>query len=75
MPPIQPTLFPEPCRTLTLEEVAELLGGAIRAGAAGGLSRHADTFLATICANLLATRLEQAGVAVVKRPMPDLRRG
>ncbi len=71
MPSDQLVLFPLPARALTFDEVTAILECAIRAGGAGALSRHADVFLATICAEVLASRLELAGVVFVQnRPDP-----
>jgi hypothetical protein len=45
------------------DELAALLREAI-AGGATGLARHADTFLATVCAEFLVARMRQAGLIV-----------
>ena len=58
-------------RALTIDEVTGILERAIRAGMAGGLSRQADVLLATVCAEVLANRLEMAGVIVMQHRFPS----
>jgi hypothetical protein len=58
-------LFRTPQREISDMELATLLRDAIAAGASG-LPRHADTFLAGLCADHLVNRMREAGLVVVK---------
>ena len=51
-------------RPVPLEELQETLGAAIRAGADGRLSRGAELFMSTVCAEVLADRIALAGLVV-----------
>jgi hypothetical protein len=53
-----------PHEELSDEEVAEVLRGSI--ANAGRLSRHADVFLAGICAEHLVDGLRAAGLIVIR---------
>ncbi len=59
-------LFPIAVQPLTDPEIVEALNAAIRAGAAGNLSREGDLFLASIAAEVVADRLALAGVIMVR---------
>lgn len=63
-------LFPDAPRTPSLRpacprELQEAIASAIRAGAAGSLTRAGDTFLAGLCAEVIADRLVQSGFVVL----------
>ena len=57
--------------TLSFAEVTAALEAGIRAGGAGSLSRTGDLLLATLCARVLAERLNTAGLAVIRVSAPD----
>ena len=59
-------LFQPPQQELTDEEIAAVLQQAL--AAAGRLPRHADVFLAGICAEHLVDELRAAGL-IVARPV------
>jgi hypothetical protein len=55
---------PDPSlRELSDEELSEVLHEAISRGGTG-LSRHADTFVATLCADYLVARMREARLTV-----------
>ncbi len=64
--PALPLFAAAPLRALSLLEVTAALEAGIRAGGAGSLSRTGDLLLATLCARVLAERLDTAGLAVVR---------
>jgi hypothetical protein len=67
----QPALFHDPCLTLTDDEIAAVIRGAIARG--GRLSRAADLYLASQCAEHLVDELRTAGLDVVRRRARSLR--
>lgn len=64
-------LFPPLYRPLGDGDALDVLASAIRAGAAGGLSRNADLFLASVSAEIIADRLALAGVVLMRRHAKD----
>lgn len=64
-------LFPPLYRPLGDGDALAVLASAIRAGAAGGLSRNADVFLASVSAEVIADRLALAGVVLMRRHAKD----
>jgi hypothetical protein len=64
----QRSLFPDPRPTLNDDELVAVLREAIARG--GRLSRFADLYLNTVCAEHLADQLHIAGLAVV-RAVPE----
>jgi hypothetical protein len=75
--PYVPVLFSPSCRSihrfleLSDGELSEVLHEAISRGGTG-LSRLADTFVATLCADYLVTRMREARLVVYKAgPAPD----
>jgi hypothetical protein len=60
----QGSLFPDPRPTLTDEEVVAVFRGAI--SRSSRLSRLADLFLCTVCADHLVDELHLAGLEVVR---------
>jgi hypothetical protein len=61
---IQIMLFLQPHQELADDEIAEVLRQSI--AGAGRLPRHADVFLAGICAEHLVDSLRAAGLLVVR---------
>lgn len=55
-----------PLRPVPHEEVVSIIADAVRNSAGGGMSRTAEVYLATACAEHLASRLALAGLAVVR---------
>jgi hypothetical protein len=63
---------PDPSlRELSDEELSDVLHEAINRGGTG-LSRHADTFVATLCADYLVARMREARLTVYEAgPVPN----
>lgn len=57
---------PPPPRPVPHEEVVSIIAQAMRASASGGMTRTAEVYLATACAEHLASRLALAGLVVVR---------
>ena len=68
---IRPMLFETPHDELSDEEIAAVLRQSI--AAAGRLSRHADVYLAGICAEHLVDGLRAAGLLVIRPAQRKLR--
>ena len=68
---IRPMLFETPHDELSDEEIAGILRQSI--AAAGRLSRHADVYLAGICAEHLVDGLRAAGLVVIRPAQRKLR--
>jgi hypothetical protein len=67
----QASFFPDPRPTVTDEELAAVFRGAISRG--GRLSRMADLYLNTVCAEHLVHELRVAGMEVVRAIFSTLR--
>lgn len=67
----QATLFPDPRPTVPDEELVAVFRGAILRG--GRLSRLADLYLNTVCAEHLVHELRVAGLEVVRAAPVRLR--
>jgi hypothetical protein len=61
---MRPMLFEMPYDELTDEEIAAVLRQSI--ASAGRLPRHADVYLAGVCAEHLVDRLRAAGLLVIR---------
>jgi len=56
-----------PYEPASAEEVAAALADAIRSSAGGRMSRHAEVFLAGVCAQHLTEHLALAGFVFLRR--------
>ena len=65
----QARLFPDPRPDLTDEEAVAAVRAAIERG--GSLSRLAELYLATLCAEHLLRELRGQGLQVVRRPLGE----
>jgi hypothetical protein len=52
------------------EDLVGVLAEAIRDGKGGSMTRRAEVFLATICADFLVERMALAGLVVIRRAEP-----
>ena len=66
---MQPALFPsgEATEPVPDEDVVAILAAAIRDAKGGRMTREAEIFMASLCAEHLVDRLALAGVTVVRR--------
>lgn len=69
--PLLPIFETTPLRPVSDVEVEATIMAAIRAGAGARIGRDADTYLATLCARVIADRLAYAGLVVARRDHPE----
>lgn len=67
------TLFPVAAteQPIAQGELIAVLTLAIKDSAGGGMSRHAEGYLAGVCAEHIATRIALAGLVVVRQSQGD----
>jgi hypothetical protein len=67
MPPTVPSRISPPLKPVSDAELAAILSAAISDSKCGAMTRRAEVFLATLCAEFLVERMATAGLVVMRR--------